>query len=66
MTAQDIINIIIAWHKDVSPEEVRELLVSRAAVGDLSYIRAELAGHVSSNEHNASDWALKAIDNIVE
>ena len=64
MNAQDIINTIIAWHKDVAPEDVRELIVSRAAIGDLSYIRAELAEHVSSNEQNASDWALEVIDSI--
>lgn len=62
MTAHDIIATIIAWHKDASPEQVSELIESRAMVQDLPFIREQLAEHVSLNEQNAADWALQVID----
>ena len=64
MTATDIIAAIIEMHKEASFEDVQELIVSRAAVGDLAFIRAELSEHVSSNERNAADDALAVIDAI--
>ena len=64
MTATDIIAAIIEMYKEASFEDVQELIVSRAAVGDLAFIRAELSEHVSSNERNAADYALAVIDAI--
>ena len=64
MTATDIIAAIIEMYKEASFEDVQELIVSRAAVRDLAFIRAELAEHVSSNERNAADDALAVIDAI--
>jgi hypothetical protein len=62
MTATDIIATIVAWNKDVSPEQVQELIEGRAMVSDLAFIREELAQHVSLNEQNAADWAIACID----
>ena len=64
MTATDIIAAIIEMYKEASFEDVQELIVSRAAVRDLAFIRAELSEHVSSNERNAADDALDVIDAI--
>jgi hypothetical protein len=62
MNATDIIATIVAWHKDVSPEQVQELIEGRAMISDLAFIREELSQHVSSNEQNAADWAIACID----
>jgi hypothetical protein len=65
MTAQDIIAQIVKMHKDHSFEDVQELIVSRACIGDLAFIRDELSCHVSSNETNASDDAIRVINCII-
>ena len=64
MNAQDIIAQIVKMHKDHTFEDVQEIIVSRASIGDLAFIRAKLSEHVSSNERNASDDAIDVIDGI--
>jgi len=62
MTRQEIINAIIAMHKDHSPSDVSDLLASKALISDLPAIRAALVPHRSSNETNACDDAIAWID----
>lgn len=66
MTGEEITAQIMAWGKHASPEEVRELIVSRASVADLPKIRAALLPYVSSNEVNAADDAVLIIDHLTE
>lgn len=62
MTAQDIIDAIVKMQKDGTPEDVWELLASRAILCDLPMIRAALEDHKSSNERNAANDACDWID----
>ena len=62
MTRQEIINAIIALHKDSAVGEVEDLLASKALISDLPAIRAALVPHRSSNETNACDDAIAWID----
>jgi len=61
MTAQDIIDALIDWHKDASIEDVNELMASRALICDYPFILEECENNGSSNEQNACDWAAQFI-----
>ena len=58
MTAQDIIAQIIDWNKDVTYNEVADLIDGKALISDHGAIKAALYEHMSSNEMNAARYAV--------
>lgn len=61
MTAQDIIAKIVEWDKDVTYTDVAELIDGKANVDQLPFIKNALYNYVSSNEMNASRFAIMHI-----